>query len=291
MPIAAIAFDFDPFLRFGDGAIRLETLGIAIAVLVAIVVAARIALRTLAGPDPDEGHLRIDDLVFIALGVVPGAVVGARLGYVLVHLDFYGANSAAILDPGQGGLELTLAAVGGTLTGALGARLLGEPVRRWLHVAALPLLVGIALGKLALALGGEGQGAPSATTWATSYRGAGPWGSLAPAIASHPAQLYEAAATVVVLVLLMAAVAGGVFRDRDGRAFTTALAAWALARGLVATIWRDPPVLGPLNAEQLLSGAVIAGCGVVAVVLARRPARSAAERDPEWREAGVEQPL
>ncbi|MFL5680807.1 MAG: prolipoprotein diacylglyceryl transferase [Chloroflexota bacterium] len=291
MPIAAVAFDFDPFLRFGDGALRLQTLGVAMAILVAIIAASRVAARTWRGPTRDDGHLRIDDLIFLLLGVVPGAIVGARLGYVITHADFYAANPSAILDTAQGGLELTLAVVAGTLTGCVGARLLGEPVRLWLHAAALPLLTGIVLGKLALALGGEGQGTPSGAAWATSYLGAGPWGSLAPAIPSHPAQLYEAAATLVVLLLVMAAGSAGAFRDRDGRAFLAALGGWGVARALVAVTWRDAGVVGPFNAEQLLSIALAAACTVAAVALARRRAQVPAPRDADWREARVEQPL
>jgi phosphatidylglycerol:prolipoprotein diacylglycerol transferase len=291
VPIAAVAFDFDPFLRFGDGAIRLQTLGVAVAILVAIVAAARVAARTSRRSTQDEARLRIDDLIFVVLGIVPGALVGARLGYVLTHADFYAANPSAILDSAQGGLELTLAVVGGTATGCVAARLLGERVRLWLHAAALPLLAGIALGKVALALGGEGQGTPSGAAWATSYIGPGPWGSLAPAIPSHPAQLYEAAATFVVLLLVMAAGSAGAFRDRDGRAFLAALGGWGVARALVAVTWRDAGVVGPFNAEQLLCIGLAITCAIAAAALARRPARELAPRDAEWRETRAEQPL
>jgi phosphatidylglycerol:prolipoprotein diacylglycerol transferase len=261
------------------------------AILVAIVAVARVAARTPRSRTTDDGHLRLDDLIFLLLGIVPGAIVGARLGYVVTHADFYAANPGAVLDTAQGGLELTLAVVGGTLTGGAAARLLGEPVRRWLHVAALPLLAGIALGKVALALGGEGQGTPSGAAWATSYIGPGPWGSLAPAIPSHPAQLYEAAATLLVLLLVMAAGSAGAFRERDGRAFLAALGGWGLARAIVAVTWRDAGVAGPLNAEQLLCLGLVVGCAVGAVALARRRAEVDAPRDAEWRETRAEQPL
>ena len=44
--LAAIVFDFDPYLRLGDRAVRWETLAIAAAVLVGILAAALIAGRT-----------------------------------------------------------------------------------------------------------------------------------------------------------------------------------------------------------------------------------------------------
>jgi phosphatidylglycerol---prolipoprotein diacylglyceryl transferase len=269
VPIAVIALEFDPFLRLGDRLVRLETIVLAAGVLGALLVAARIARRTPAGggdesPVPAD-NLRLDDLVFLVLAAVPGAVVGGRLGYALLHVDYYSTHPGAILDPGQGSLELGLAVVGGALTGGLAARLLGEPVGRWFHVAALPLLAAIAVGKLAMALGGNGQGLPSNLPWATAYLGAGPWGSLAPELPSHPAQLYEAAATALVLGLAIALLGSGAFARRDGRLFLAAIAGWAIARTLVAATWRDTPVLGPLLADQLVSIAIAGIC--VAILL------------------------
>jgi phosphatidylglycerol---prolipoprotein diacylglyceryl transferase len=275
VPIALIALEFDPFLRLGDRLVRIETIVLAAGVLAALLIAARIARRTPADGggvtlEPGE-NLRPDDLLFLVLAAVPGAVVGGRLGYALLHLDYYTIHPGAILDPGQGSLELGLAIVGGALTGGLAARLLGEPVGRWLHVAALPVLAAIAVGKLAMALGGSGQGLPSNMPWATAYLGAGPWGSLGPELPSHPAQIYEAAATAVVLAAAVALLGTGAFARRDGRLFVAAIAGWALARTLVAATWRDAPVLGPLLAGQLLSIAIAAGC--VALLLKARDDR------------------
>ena len=237
----------------------------------------------------DGGYLRLDDLIFIGLAILPGAVIGGRVGYVLAHLDFYKANSLAAVDPARGSLELTLGIVGGGLTGAIAAVLLGESIGRWLHVAALPLLAAITLGKIAQALGGEGQGSPTDLPWATNYVGDGPWGSLAPAIPSHPSQLYEAGATFVVLVLMTWLIAAGVFERRDGRAFLVALALWLAARAGIATTWRDPAIAGSLSAEQILCLALCAMCLLLVPVLAaagrREPRRvtEAAWPDPEAR--------
>jgi phosphatidylglycerol:prolipoprotein diacylglycerol transferase len=276
VPIALIALEFDPLVRLGDRLVRIESLVLAAGVLGAILLAARLAPLTPAGdegaPAPG-GTLRADDLLFILLAAVPGAVVGGRLGYGLLHLDYYGAHPGAILDPGQGSLQLGLAIVGGALTGGVAARLLGDPVGRCFHVAALPLLVGIALGKLAMAFGGSGQGMPANLPWATAYLGSGPWGSLAPELPSHPAQLYEAAAAAVILAGAVVLLASGAFARRDGRLFLTVLAAWAVARTVIAATWRDAPVLGPLRADQLLSLAIAGTC--VAILLAGRLPRGA----------------
>ena len=130
----------------------------------------------------DEGpnHLRADDLLFIAVAAIPGAVAGGRLGYYLLHYDYYSAHPGAIFDISQGGFELSLAVVGGTLTAAVVAALLGAPVGRWMHAAIVPLLLALAAGKAAMVLGGDGQGLPWDGNLATAYLGPGPVGVARP---------------------------------------------------------------------------------------------------------------
>lgn len=268
-PLAVIELAFDPIARIGDWYVRLETIGLALVLLGGLLLAARIAGRTpldRSRPaderDPGTGernHLRRDDLLYVVVAALPGAVLGGRIGYGLLHLDFYAADPGALLDPGQGSLQLSLAVVGGAVSGSIVAALLDAPVGRWLHALALPLLFVLAAGKAVLVLGGDGQGVPSDLPWATAYTGPGPWGSLAPDLPSHPAQAYEAVATAAVLVVLAAVLASGGFRRRNGAAFLAAVGLWALARAAVATTWRDPAVVGPLGMDQAISVAIAAG--------------------------------
>jgi prolipoprotein diacylglyceryltransferase len=258
VPIAVLAFDFDPLLRIGDGVVRWETIGVAFAAFAGIV---------LAGVGTRRRELRVDDLLFVVLGIVPGAVVAGRLGYVLLHPGFFGADPARILDPGVGSLELTLAVVGGALTGSLVAVLLDGRPGPWLQLAALPTLLALGLGKLASVLGGTGQGLATTAEPATAYVGPGPWGSLAPAIPSIPSQALEAMATGVLLLVVAAVSVAPVVRRPDGRLFAIALAGWALVRLIVASTWRDPVVAGPLRAEQVIAGIVAIGSVAVALAL------------------------
>lgn len=265
MPPAVIAFDFDPFLRIGEVAVRWETFGIAAAILVAIVMAG-IGARSL--------DLRTDDLVFVVLGIVPGAVVGGRLGYVALHPGFFATQPQAIVDPGIGSLALSLGVVGGAATGGLVAALVEGGVGRWFHIATLPTLSALGAGKLAMVLGGSGQGQPFDGDLATAYVGPGPWGSLAAATPSHPSQIYEGLATLAVLLAMLGLLAIPAIRRPDGRSFLVGLALWAAARAAVASTWRDPTVVGPFRAEQLIDLAIVVGCvaGVVALIARERPA-------------------
>lgn len=280
MPIATILFEFDPFLRLPEGiVVRWQTVA-----LVAVIAAGLIAAGLIARRE----RLRPDDLLFIAVATVPGAVVGGRIGYVLLHLDYYGANSTAILDPGQGSLELSLAVVGGLLSGSYVAALLGAPLGRWMRAATLPLLFVLGAGKLTMVLGGAGQGLPADVAWATAYAGPGPWGSLAAGLPSHPAQAYEGLGTLVLLLALTLALAAGAFGARDGRLLLVGIGGWAVVRALASLSWRDPTVFAGLGVAGLIAAAIAAGSGLTYLVVRRRRAGSnrgdAAEtaRDVTW---------
>jgi prolipoprotein diacylglyceryltransferase len=296
---AVLVFGFDATFRIGDVAVRWQTLGIAVALLAGLAWCALIAGRTPAfdtwiggHADGSEGsggawHLRRDDLLFIVIGAIPGAVVLGRVGYGLLHADWYSRDWHQLLDPGSGSLELTGAVVGGTLTGIYVGALLDAPVGRWLHVAIRPLLLALALGKAGEVLGGSGQGwiVLDGGGLATAYAGAGPWGSPGAGLPAFPAQLLEAAMAVGVLLLVMLLGWRSGLRRADGRLFAVGLAVLALGRALVATTWRDDAVLGPLKAEQLvcLVVAAIAGGAATAATLVirrRRGAVARAERSP-----------
>ena len=292
---AVLTFGFDAAFHLGDFVVRWQTIGLAVAVFAGIAWSALIAGRTpafdtLIGEPPetaDHGwtwHMRRDDLLFIILGALPGAVILGRVGYGLLHADWYARDWRELLDPAGGSLELTGAVVGGTLTGIYVAALLDAPVGRWLHVAIRPLLLVLAVGKAAEVLGGGGQGALvlDGSPFATAYAGAGAWGSPGADLPAIPAQLLEAAmaAGVLAVVALLGWRSG--LRRADGRLFAVGLAAWALGRSVVASTWRDAAVLGPLNAEQLICltvAAVAAGAALTATLAIRQRRINARLRD------------
>jgi phosphatidylglycerol:prolipoprotein diacylglycerol transferase len=262
VPIAIVTFQFDPYAHlFGDLVVRWGTLALALVIVLALVLAAVHARG--AG-------LRTDDVAFVAVGIVPGAVIGGRLGYLILHASYYGSTPARLLDPSVGGLELGLAVVGGFLTGSYVASLLGASVGKWLHVAAAPVLFALGAGKVTMVLTGAGQGLPSSAGWATAYLGPGPWGSLLPALPSIPSQAFEGILTLAILVVLTVTLVLGAFGRRDGRLFFVAIGLWAVARALVSTTWRDPVVAGGLNAGGLIAAAIAIGCAVGLVVLTVR---------------------
>src|SRR5215218_5128719 len=99
MARTAITFDFDPALHLGDLAVRWETLALALTIVICLALASIMAGRTpavnpafpdLGGGERGARYLRRDDLLYIVVGLVPAAVLGGRIGYVLIHGDYYG---------------------------------------------------------------------------------------------------------------------------------------------------------------------------------------------------------
>ncbi len=272
VPIAVLTFDFDPNLQlFGDLTVRWGSVA-----LVGVIFATLI----LAGLLARAGGLRPDDLAFVVVGIVPGAVIGARVGYLIVHQQAFGSTPERLLDPSIGGMELGLAVLGGAMTGGYVASLLGPSTGHWLHIAALPVLFVLGAGKLTMMLTGTGQGLASDADWATAYLGPGPWGSLVPVLPSHPSQAYEGIATLVILAILTVAVVLGAFRGRDGRLFFVAIGLWAVVRAVVSTTWRDPVVAGGLTAAGLISVGIAIGCAVILLILTVRRGSPAADAPP-----------
>ena len=87
---------------------------------------------------------------------------------------------------------------------------------------------------------------------------------------------------------------GGLFPRRGAGAFLLGVALWAVARMVVAFTWRDPAVLGPLSADQVLAIAIATGALALLAVVTMRdespvsgPAGPAAPRfsadpEPDW---------
>ncbi len=132
-----------------------------------------------------------EDVCFVLLGAIPGAVVCGRLVHVLDYADSYLAAPLTSLDLGLGSSSLVGAVIGGALSAAYICRLLGGSIGVWADAAAVPMLLAIGLGKLAVLLGGAGQGVATDGRMGLSFTGDGPWRSIDAASPAWPSQALE----------------------------------------------------------------------------------------------------
>ena len=233
------------------GPLDLKTFGICFAVgfLASGVIIAR-RFRELDRP-PDWSY----EMVFAAL---IGGLVGSRLDYILQNWSKVSDDLLGNIFSGSG-----LVWFGGLVGGALGVVLWAywRGFLGWqlFDVAAVPLAIGYAIGRVGCQLSGDGDyGIHSDLPWAMAY----PDGTVPTTDTVHPTPVYE--------TLAMGAAGVVLWRLRDrfpvGVLFGLYLIIAGVERFLVEFIRRNDEVVAGLTQPQLISLALMAlGAAIVAV--------------------------
>jgi phosphatidylglycerol:prolipoprotein diacylglycerol transferase len=233
---------------FELGGLEVQSYGVskALAALVAIWLLQRELARR--GRDPDAAFA-------LTLAAFVGGFVGAKL-YYLAEASEGGLTAH---DFGASGFTWYGGLIGGALAVVLVARRQAIPLGLMAGMAAIPLAVAYAIGRLGCLLAGDGTyGTPTDLPWAMSF----PQGTMPTTTQVHPAPLYEALAMFAAAVVLWR------LRDRVTPVglFGVFSVLFGLERFLVEFVRLNEPVAAGLTAAQLLSLALVA---LGAVLLAR----------------------
>jgi phosphatidylglycerol---prolipoprotein diacylglyceryl transferase len=237
------------------GPLTLQTFGLCFAA--AFVVSGAVVARRLVewGKPGDWAY----EMAFAAL---VGGVVGARVDFLIQNYDEVSDDLLGNIFTGSG-----LVWFGGFIGGAIGvmiwARFRGMLNISLLDLAAVPLAVGYAIGRIGCQLSGDGDyGQPWDGPWAMAY----PEGTVATDVPVHPTPIYE--------TLTMGLVAYALWRLRDrfrpGILFALYLVLAGAERFLVEFIRRNEEVLLGLTQAQVLSLAMMVAGGVWIARIARR---------------------
>ena len=199
------------------------------------------------------------EMVFAAL---VGGIVGSRLDFIIENYDEVKDDLLGNIFTGSG-----LVWYGGLIGGAIGvviwARYRGMLNIALLDLAAVPLALGYAIGRIGCQLSGDGDyGQPCDGPWAMAY----PEGTVATDVPVHPTPIYE--------TLTMGMVAFALWRLRDrfrpGILFAFYLVLAGAERFLVEFIRRNEDVLLGLTQAQVLSVAMMLAGGIWIARIARR---------------------
>ena len=230
------------------GPLTLQTFGLCFA-LAFIAAGAVLAKRFAELSSPSDWAF---EMIFAGL---VGGLVGAKLDYVI-------QEPGEPLFSGSG-----LVWFGGVIGGAIGvlvwARWRKIPLWQICDIAAVPLALGYAIGRIGCQLSGDGDyGIPWDGPWAMSY----PDGTVPTTEEVHPTPIYETLAT--------GAIAYALWRFRDafsvGMLFAFYLVLSGTERLLVEFIRRNDEVALGLTQPQLISIAMIAAGAAWIAVRARR---------------------
>ena len=240
------------------GPLTLQTFGIFLAL--GFLASGAVGTRRLKelGLPPDWAY----ELAFAAL---VGGLIGSRVDYLIQNSNDLSGDLLANLLSGSG-LVWFGGFVGGAIAVALWARWRGFLEARLLDLAAAPLALGYAIGRIGCQVSGDGDyGVPSGLPWAMAY----PDGTVPTSDEVHPTPIYETVAMGFAAVVLWQ------LRDRfrPGILFGVYLVIAGSERLLVEFIRRNEEAALGLTLAQLISIAMILA-GTAAIVTLRRPARA-----------------
>jgi phosphatidylglycerol:prolipoprotein diacylglycerol transferase len=228
------------------GPLELKTFGLCFAAgfLAAAAVLGR-HFKELGKP-PDWAY----EMIFAGL---VGGVVGSRLDYLLQNWDEVSDDLLGNIFSGSG-----LVWFGGLVGGAIGVVLWawrrGFLSAQLFDVAAVPLALGYAVGRVGCQLSGDGDyGVESDLPWAMAY----PEGTVSTTEEVHPTPIYESLA-LGLLALALWRLRG---RLAPGMVFAIYLVGVGFERLLVEFIRRNDDVALGLTLAQLVSVALVAAGG------------------------------
>lgn len=246
--LASIGWKVIPTIDIGPLSVSPHGLGIAVGYGVGGMYVARRAERMFG--------ISRDDVWNMLMAAILGVVVGARLFYVVGHLDAYLSDPLAIFKVWEGGIVFYGGAIGGVAAAVPYMRKHG--LRFWdaMDAAAPGFPIGLIFGRIGDLVIGDHLGKPTDVPWGFEYRGGqipDPPVGLAVGDVFHQTALYD---LVSVTLLLGFILWFGRRRRAPGVVFMTMVTWYAVGRALT-DLTRDAPTYAGLRGTQWVSVALI----------------------------------
>ncbi len=240
-----IVIDIDPVIfHLGHLELRWYSLAIILAIVAAVLITAYRAKKK---------GIATEHIYSLALWVVLGGIVGARLFHVIDHWEHYINNPAQIL--GFQGLAIWGALAGGGLALILYARTRHLPFGRLVDVVAPGLPVAQIIGRFGCIVNGDAYGGITSVPWAFIYVNPG---SSIPGnffgLPTHPYPVYEMIWNTIVLLVVL-------HLDRrfkkDGLVFLSYLSLYSLGRFALTFVRQENQFFWGLQEAQIVALLVV----------------------------------
>lgn len=224
--------------------IAFEVFGIAvrwygILISTGMIIGTILAIRETKRLGLDE-NLIID---FI-LVMIPAAIVGARLYYVIFNWSYYNGDIMQMINLRQGGLAIHGGVIGGVIAGLIYARVKDIGFWQLADIISPSLILGQAIGRWGNFVNKEAHGGPTDL----------PWGIVVDGVKVHPTFLYESLWNFGIFIFLMKYRKNKKF---DGELFYLYLILYSVGRFFIEGMRTDSLMLGPLRVAQVLSLSLI----------------------------------
>lgn len=213
----------------------------------------------------EEFGLRNDDFLDMLLFATPGAILGARLYYIIFYLDLFrnadgSLNFAQMLRIHDGGMAIYGSILAAVLIAYLVMRYKRISFLAMADVGAFGLLIGQSVGRWGNFVNMEAFGAVTTLPWRMGVTEAGKY------LEVHPTFLYESLWNLLGFCLLLYLFRRGL-RKFDGMLFFTYLAWYGFGRGLIEGLRTDSLYLFEtgLRVSQLL-GFISAAAAIIYLI-------------------------
>jgi len=201
-----------------------------------------------------------DDAVDLLLWTIPGAILGARIYYVVFRWDVYRANPIDVVKIWEGGLAIHGGVLAGILVVYLFARCKRASFWSLTDVLVPSLILGQAIGRIGNLMNGDAFGMPTSLPWGIRFPAESPAGITYPGLATHPSMIYEMLLNLMIFGYLWA------IRKRGYKpGFSTAMyfILYAVARSIVSFTRADSLWLGPFRAAHVISLVFVVAFGLL----------------------------
>ena len=255
-----IIINIDPVAAHIGG---IEIRWYSLAILTAVIVGTWIAAREAKGKGIDPG-----DIYSLAIWVVLGGILGARLFHVIENLGYYADNPADLMK--FEGLAIWGAVAGGGVATVIYTRLRQLPLRRMADVTVPGLLVGQIIGRLGCIVNGDAYGDVTGLPWGFIYKH--PDASIPSRllnVPTHPYPVYEMIWNAVILLTVLFFLRR--YLKTDGMLFLSYLSFYAVGRFALSFVREEKVWFWGLQEAQVVAIVVLALSAGAILYLAKKP--------------------
>lgn len=187
-----------------------------------------------------------EKLLDIILIMIPTAIIGARLYYVIFNWDYYSSNPSEIYKIWHGGLAIHGGVIGGAIAVALYTKVKNLPFWKLADFIAPSLILGQAIGRWGNFFNQEAYGRETNLPWAITVND-----PVKGMIEVHPTFLYESLWNFAIFIFLLWY--GRKRKKADGEVFLLYMILYSMGRFFIEGLRTDSLMFMEIRVAQLIS--------------------------------------
>lgn len=212
-------------------------------------------------------NINYEDIINLALWLLPICIIGARLYYILFNIDFYLSKPSRILNIRNGGLAIYGGIIAGIITCYIYCKKKKINFLDLIDALAPCLALGQAIGRWGNFVNVEAYGIQTTLPWRMGIIEAGKY------VEVHPTFLYESIATAIIFIILIT--------KKDKRKFKGQIACiylllYSIERFIVEGLRTDSLIVGNIRISQLISIIIFI---ISAIILLKNTKKSILKRE------------